>query len=122
MLTCLHASKKFYLRRLERVFRCTRAQSTHAITKMHASAESLIKSVHHPSSGKVGCLPIGRSFTRLAASKHTVCSSENVSVPSPIARVIALLTDLINASDVPFAREHPQTKRTIEVLESHRNL
>ena len=59
---------------------------------------------YDPSSGKVGCLPIGRLFTRLAASNHTVCSSENVSVPSPIARVIALLTDLINASDVPFCQ------------------
>ena len=37
---------KHCLRRLERVFRCTRAQSTHAIIKMHASAESVTKSVH----------------------------------------------------------------------------
>ena len=28
------------------VFMCTRAQSTHAITKMHASAESVLKSGH----------------------------------------------------------------------------
>ena len=34
------------LRRPERVFRCTRAQSTHAITKMHVSAESVLKSAH----------------------------------------------------------------------------
>ena len=34
------------LRRLERVFRCMRTQSTHAITKMHAPAESVLKSAH----------------------------------------------------------------------------
>ena len=34
------------LRRLERVFSCTRAQSTHAIIKMHASAESVLKSAY----------------------------------------------------------------------------
>ena len=35
-----------HLRRLERLSRCTLAQSTHAITKMHASAESVLKSAH----------------------------------------------------------------------------
>lgn len=54
------------------------------------------------SSGEVGCLPIGLSFIKLAASKQTVCNSENVITLSPIANVIALLTDLISASDIPF--------------------
>ena len=53
-------------------------------------------------SGEVGCLPIGLSFIKLAASKQTVCSSENVITLSPIANVIALLTNLISASEIPF--------------------
>ena len=57
---------------------------------------------HDSSSGEVGCLPIGLSFIKLAASKQTVCNSENVITLSPIANVIALLNDLISASDIPF--------------------
>ena len=45
-VTSANAGAMLNLRRLERVFRCTRAQSTHAITKRHASAESVLKSVH----------------------------------------------------------------------------
>ena len=52
--------------------------------------------------GEVGCLPIGLSFIKLAASKQTACNSENVIKLSPIANVIALLTDLISTSDMPF--------------------
>ena len=54
------------------------------------------------SSGEVGCLPIGLLFITLAASKQTICTSENVIKLSPIANVIAVLTDLISASDIPF--------------------
>ena len=55
-----------------------------------------------PSSGDVGCLPIGLSFPRLATSEHTVINSENVITFSPIAAVVGLLTDLINDPDIPF--------------------
>ena len=54
------------------------------------------------SSGEVGCLPIGLLFITLAASKQTICTSENVIKLSPIANVVAVLTDLISASDTPF--------------------
>ena len=57
------------------------------------------------SSGEVGCLPIGLSFTKLAVSKHTVCNSENVITFLPIAIVIAFLIDFISASDTPFCHE-----------------
>ena len=45
------------------------------------------------SSSEVRFLPIGLSFIKLAASKQTVRSSENVITLSPICNVIALLTD-----------------------------
>ena len=54
------------------------------------------------SAGEVGCLPIGLSFIKSAASKETICNSENVITLSPIDNVIALLTDLTSASDIPF--------------------
>ena len=38
-LSRVSVARFYILRRLERVFSCPRAQSTHAITKMHASAE-----------------------------------------------------------------------------------
>ena len=47
--------------------------------------------IHHPV--RIRFLPIGLSFIKLAASKQTVRSSENVITLSPIANVIALLTD-----------------------------
>ena len=48
------------------------------------------------------CLPNGLSFIKSAASKETICNSENVITLSPIDNVIALLTDLTSASDIPF--------------------
>ena len=45
---------------------------------------------------------MGLSWIRLATSKSTVWSSENVRMLSPMAALSDLLTDLMRDSDVPF--------------------
>lgn len=57
-----------------------------------------------PSSGDVGCLPIGLSLSKLATSYSTVCYSENVTIPSPMEALIARFTDLIRAPVIPFCQ------------------
>ena len=54
------------------------------------------------SSGDVGGLPIGLSFSNLAISNKTVCNSEKVKAFSPTENSIVRLTDLVRASVTPF--------------------
>ena len=58
-----------------------------------------------PSSGFVGCHPIGLSLTKSAASKHTNRNSENVKTYLPNAHEIAFFIDLINDSEHPFHQD-----------------
>ena len=51
---------------------------------VHRPSSRSLGQIYVPSSGEVGCLPIGRSFTRFAASNITVCNSENVRIFSLI--------------------------------------
>ena len=55
-----------------------------------------------PSSGDVGCLPIGPSFTRFAASWHIVCRLKKIITLPPTTTVITFFTDFTRASEVPF--------------------
>ena len=57
-----------------------------------------------PSSGDVGCLPMGLSLIKFAISNKTVCSSEKVRMLSWMAAAIALLTDFTRASETPFCQ------------------
>ena len=69
----------------------------------------LIEDRYDSSSGEAGCQPIGLSFIKLAASKQS--NPGNVIILSSIADVIALLTDLISASDIPFYHGASLTKK-----------
>ena len=55
-----------------------------------------------PSSGDVGCLPIGLSFMRFAASWHIVCRLKKIISLPPTTTVITFFTDFTRASEVPF--------------------
>ena len=53
-------------------------------------------------SGDLGCLPIGLSFTRFAASWHIVCRLKKIITLPPTTTVITFFMDFTRASEVLF--------------------